>query len=121
AGAGVEPREIDAGHESGRLDEHLPIKRSSIRRRRVLLGAISRLVIDVEVDDAGDDEVRAGARAEVLPVVARAFERLHVRARKARLRDVDDLQLRRLVELLAEIAVELRLHVDLRRAVALLL
>src|SRR5204863_8097171 len=88
---------------------------------RVLIATISRHVFAVAVGDTGDDEVRAGARAEVPPVVARAFQPLHVRARKARLPDVDELELRRLVELLAEIAVELRLHVDLRRAVALLL
>jgi hypothetical protein len=64
AGVGVEDREVDVEHEPGRLDEHLAGRTCVRRRRGVLLGAVSRLVVDVEVDDAGDDEV-APVRAPI--------------------------------------------------------
>src|SRR5438105_9090824 len=45
ARVGVEDGDVDVEDEAGRFHQHLAIERSPIRRRRVLLRAISRLVV----------------------------------------------------------------------------
>src|SRR5512140_1258048 len=108
--------------ESRRLDEHLPVVDPVVDGAAVLLGAVARLVLHAEVDDAGQEDVGARPRPHAAPEIRGFAEVLEVLRRKPYvLGHRHDRHLRALAELLAEVAPELRVEVEILVARSVLL
>ena len=67
AGLAVVDLHQDVVLEAGLLDQHLAVVGPAVVGRGVLLGAVAGAVLDVEVEAAGEDQVRLGPLAEVAP------------------------------------------------------
>ena len=69
AGLAVVHLHHDVVLEAGLLDQHLAVVGAAVERRDVLLGAVAGVVLDVEVEAAGEHEVGAGRARRGAPEV----------------------------------------------------
>src|ERR1017187_1267960 len=112
-GAPVDHQEDDVEHEAGLLDVDLTVIGLSIDGGLIRLRLVARAVLHFELEGAGDDDLRARRDAHGLPELGRAAELREVLRRQLEFRRrFDHFELRLLVDLLLQEAVELGLEVD---------
>src|SRR5438445_3591563 len=105
----VENHEHDVEQEPGLLDVDLPVIGPAVDRGDVFLGLVAGAIFDAELQAPRNDDLRAGLGAESAPELGRAPELGQVLGRQLPLgRDRDDLELRLLLDLLLQKALELR-------------